>query len=83
MYYVYIVKCSDNTLYTGITTNIERRVFEHNSSLKGAKYTRCRRPVTLMYFENCDTKSDAAKRECSIKKLTRENKLKLINSKNY
>jgi putative endonuclease len=78
MYFVYIVRCSDNTLYTGFTTDIERRVEEHNSSNKGAKYTRSRRPVYLEYFESFDNKIDAFKREYSIKKLSRTKKLKLI-----
>lgn len=81
-YYVYIVQCSDTTLYTGITTNIERRLHEHNTSSKGAKYTRNRRPVILMYSEECENKSIASKREYQIKKLTRENKLKLIDKYN-
>lgn len=77
MHYVYIVKCSDNTLYTGYTTSIERRVKTHNSG-KGAKYTRGRLPVTLCYFEEYDNKIDAMRREYRIKRLKRKDKIKLI-----
>jgi putative endonuclease len=79
MNYVYIVRCSDGTLYTGYTNNLEKRLKVHNSG-KGAKYTRCRLPVNLVYSEKYCTKSEAIKREYAIKQLTRENKLKLINS---
>lgn len=82
MAYVYIVKCKDNTLYTGWTTNIERRIHEHNTSKKGAKYTLTRRPVKLVYFENFPTKIEAQKREYFIKQLCRKDKLLLITSKN-
>ena len=79
MYYVYILKCSDNTLYTGITTNLDRRIEEHNHSSKGAKYTRARRPVKLMYSEEYVDRSTASKREYQIKKkMTRIEKLELI-----
>ena len=78
-WHIYIVKCSDNSLYTGITTDVERRVNEHNTSKKGAKYTKSRRPVQLMYFETVSDRSGASKRECAIKKLTRTQKLKMIN----
>ena len=74
---VYIVKCSDETLYTGWTRNIEARLMAHNSGT-GSKYTRSRLPVILMYWEMLETKSDALKREAAIKKLTRKQKLKLI-----
>ncbi|MDX1294816.1 MAG: GIY-YIG nuclease family protein [Sulfurimonadaceae bacterium] len=77
-YFVYIVRCSDGTLYTGITTDIERRIEEHNQSPKGAKYTRNRRPVTLVYTEACDDKSNASKREYTIKRLTKVQKERLI-----
>lgn len=77
-YHVYILRCSDNTFYTGISSDIEKRVEEHNGSAKGAKYTRSRRPVTLLYSEKCGTKSDALKREIAIKKLTRQQKEKLV-----
>jgi putative endonuclease len=75
--YVYILRCSDGTLYTGYTNNLEKRLKVHNSA-KGAKYTRCRLPVELVYFEEYCTKSEATKREYAIKQLTRENKIKLI-----
>ena len=77
-YFIYIVKCSDNTLYTGITTDLQRRVDEHNHSKKGAKYTKHRRPVELLYYEVSKDRSSASKREYAIKKLTREEKLELI-----
>jgi putative endonuclease len=73
-----MLRCSDGTLYTGITTDLARRVEEHNSSFKGAKYTRPRRPVALVYTEFCEDKSSAAIRELEIKKLPREKKLELI-----
>ena len=81
-YFVYMLKCSDETLYTGITTDIKRRVDEHNNSLKGAKYTKLRRPVSLVYTENSENRSSASKREYEIKKLSREEKLKLIAKEN-
>ena len=79
MYYVYIVQCADETLYTGTATDIKRRIEEHNSSEKGAKYTRARRPVTLVYSEVLPDKSSALKREYEIKKkMSRKEKLQLI-----
>jgi len=75
---IYVVKCADDTLYTGVTTDIERRVEEHNSSDKGAKYTKNKRPVELVYFENRDDKVDAMQREYAIKQLSRKEKLELI-----
>ena len=79
MYYVYIVRCADDTLYTGIATELERRIKEHNSSEKGAKYTRVRRPVTLVYNEEYPDRSTASKREYEIKKkMNRIEKLALI-----
>lgn len=78
MNYVYIVECSDGTLYTGWTTNIENRLKAHNSG-KGAKYTKVRIPVKLRYSETYEGKSEALKREYAIKKLSRAKKLKLIN----
>jgi len=84
-HYVYIVQCADNTLYTGYTTNIDKRLREHNGEgvtktarSAGARYTRARRPVTLVYHEAFETRSAALKRECSIKQLTRSKKLALI-----
>ncbi|MFW5993998.1 MAG: GIY-YIG nuclease family protein [Halanaerobiaceae bacterium] len=78
MDYVYIVKCSDNTLYTGYTNDPVRRIEEHNSG-DGAKYTRGRRPVKLVYLEEFADKSEAMKREYEIKQLSRTDKLELIN----
>ena len=79
MYYVYIVECADKTLYTGIATELERRVEEHNNSEKGAKYTRVRRPVKLVYSEEYPDRSTASKREYEIKKkMSRAEKLALI-----
>lgn len=78
MYYLYILKCSDNTLYTGITTDLERRIFEHNTSLKWAKYTSSRRPVELVYSREYENRSEATKAELEMKKLKREEKEKLI-----
>jgi putative endonuclease len=77
-YFVYILKCNDNTLYTGITTDLKRRVSEHNSSLKGAKYTKQRRPVELVYAQEESDRSSASKREYEIKHLSRMQKLQLI-----
>ena len=81
MYYVYILLCGDDTLYTGITTDTARRVREHNSG-KGAKYTRSRLPVRLVYQESQPDKPAALRREIEIKKLTRGQKLKLIEEQN-
>ena len=78
-YYIYILKCSDETLYTGITTDLIRRLDEHNNSDKGAKYTKLRRPVKLVYSEPSEDRSSASKREYVIKKLSRLKKLELIN----
>ena len=75
---VYIVHCSDDSLYTGVTTDLNRRLKEHNESSMGAKYTRARRPVTLAWFEQCESRSNASTREAEIKKLDREQKLQLI-----
>ena len=77
MNYVYILKCSDGTYYTGWTTDPERRLKVHNSG-KGAKYTRSRLPVELIYTEEFDNKTDAQRREYAIKRLTRAEKEKLI-----
>lgn len=77
MNYVYILKCKDSSLYTGWTTDLVNRVNTHNAG-KGAKYTRGRIPCRLVYFESFDNKSDALKRECSIKKLSKISKSNLI-----
>lgn len=78
MCYVYILECSDNTLYTGWTNNLEKRVNTHSKG-KGAKYTRARLPITLVYYEEYKDKISAQKREYKIKQLSRAEKLKLIN----
>lgn len=76
-WYVYIVQCRDDSLYTGITTNIEARVSQHNTG-KGAKYTRSRSPVTLVYTENAENRSTALRRELQIKKMTPQQKRDLV-----
>ncbi|MBQ4517378.1 MAG: GIY-YIG nuclease family protein [Clostridia bacterium] len=82
MHYVYILKCHDDTYYTGWTTDLEKRLHTHNEG-EGAKYTRSRRPVELVYFEEFHDKSSALKRECAIKALSRTQKELLIHqSKN-
>lgn len=77
--YTYIVECSDGTLYTGWTTDIDKRLKAHNSKT-GAKYTRSRTPVKLVYYEEFDTKEKAMSREYHIKRLTRKEKNELIHS---
>lgn len=79
-YWVYIAKCADDTLYTGMTTDVERRIGEHNTG-SGAKYTRSRRPITCVYKEQCESRSAALKREAQIKRLSRRDKQKLIANK--
>jgi putative endonuclease len=80
-YFTYILRCVDDTLYTGITTDLMRRVDEHNADdKKWAKYTKYRRPVELVYSEKYENRSDASKREYTIKEMTREEKIKLIQS---
>lgn len=75
---VYMLRCSDGTLYTGITTEVERRLAEHNGPDKGAKYTRSRQPVTLVYRKSTKNRSEASKMEYAIKKMDRKAKEKLI-----
>lgn len=77
MDYVYLLKCADGTLYTGWTNDLEHRVRMHNEG-KGAKYTKSRRPVALVYWEPCESKSAALKRERAVKRLARAQKLRLI-----
>ena len=77
---VYIVECADGSYYTGITTDTQRRLLEHNYSFKSAKYTRSRRPVHLVYEETVDNRSVASKREYVIKKMKRKDKAQLIKS---
>lgn len=75
--YTYILKCKDDTLYTGWTNNLKKRLEDHNAG-KGAKYTKYRRPVQLVYYESYDTKEEAMRREYVIKCMTRKEKIKLI-----
>ncbi|MEA3289843.1 MAG: GIY-YIG nuclease family protein [Campylobacterota bacterium] len=77
-YFVYILECNDGSLYTGITKDVSKRLDEHNNSDKGAKYTKVRRPVKLVYQEGSENRSTASKREYEIKKFTRTKKLQLI-----
>ena len=77
MYYTYMVRCSDDTLYTGYTDDVEKRIKVHNSG-KGAKYTRSRLPVELVYFKEFETKSEAMREEYRIKQLKRTEKEALI-----
>lgn len=76
-WFVYILRCADGTLYTGSTDDVARRLDVHNSG-KGAKYTRSRRPVQVVYSEECESYSAALKREYAIKQLTRQQKMELI-----
>lgn len=80
-YYLYILKCHDKTLYTGITTDLNRRLKEHNFSDLGAKYTKSRRPVKLAFSKSFKNRSLASKEEARIKKLSRVEKIKLIKLK--
>jgi putative endonuclease len=77
-WYVYMLYCDDGSLYTGITTDLMRRLSEHNDNKLGARYTRARRPVKLAWFEQCDSRSHASVREAEIKKLDRQQKSELI-----
>lgn len=76
-FYVYMMRCADGSLYTGYTTDVKRREKAHNTG-KGAKYTRSRRPVTLAWYEPCEDKSAALRREAALKRLTHADKLALI-----
>ena len=77
MFFAYLVRCADGTLYGGYTTDLQKRLTAHNSG-KGAKYTRSRLPVELVWWEECATKQAAMSRECQVKHLTREEKLGLV-----
>lgn len=79
MWCLYILRCADDSLYTGITNDLDARVSRHESG-SGAKYTRGRRPVKLVYSEPCPGRSEAARREWQVKQLSRQGKLKLIES---
>lgn len=82
-WFVYMLRCADDSLYTGITTDLERRLDEHNHcEQKGARYTRARRPVALAYAEPCDSRSEASQREYLLKRLSRAEKLDLVNNSN-
>lgn len=77
-WYVYLLRCADDTLYAGVTTDCERRLREHNGEKKGgAKYTRVRRPVVIFWSQPCDDRSSACQREAKIKKMSRAKKLAL------
>ncbi len=78
MFYVYILTCADDTLYTGSTNNLEKRLHKHNHLKSGAHYTKIRRPVVLSYSEECKTYAEARAREGELKRLTRKEKLELI-----
>lgn len=78
MYFVYILECSDKTFYIGSTNDVEKRIAAHNTLKTGAKYTKARRPVTLVYSESFETKSEALKREHLLKKMTRQEKEKFL-----
>ncbi len=80
LYYVYILECADGTYYTGSTNDVEKRVITHNNAKTGAKYTKSRRPVKLVYQESLSTKGAALTRENQIKQLTRQQKIILIKS---
>ncbi len=80
MYFVYILECADKTLYTGITTDVRRRLTEHKVG-KGGRYTRARGARRVVYSEKCKDRSSASKREAAIKHLSREQKLTLIRAK--
>lgn len=79
MNYTYIVKCSDGSLYTGWTNDLEKRIRVHNEG-KGAKYTKSRRPVVLAYYEEFQTKEEAMRREWEIKQMSRNQKMKMLTS---
>jgi len=81
MYHLYILKCADKTLYTGITVDLDRRIKEHNTSRLGAKYTASRRPVKLVYSKKFRTRSTASKEEYRIKQLSRKEKLALASTR--
>lgn len=78
MYFLYILQCADDSLYTGITTDLDRRIKEHNDSKLGAKYTKIRRPVKLVYSKEFTDRSQASKEESRIKKLSRQQKIDLL-----
>ncbi|WP_086934195.1 GIY-YIG nuclease family protein [Agarilytica rhodophyticola] len=77
-WFVYIVECVDTSFYAGITTDIDRRLHEHNEKKSGARYTRAKRPVKLVYSEAMENRSEASKREYAIKQMTRKQKEQII-----
>ncbi len=79
-HYTYILRCADNTLYVGATNDLGKRLVQHNTSKQGAHYTKIRRPVVLEYAEEFETLGESRKREAEIKRLTRQEKLKIISS---
>lgn len=82
-WYVYLLRCADDSYYTGVTTDLVRRLDEHNfDDKKAAKYTRARRPLKMVYFELCDSRSDAGSREYEIRKSPRKKKIELARSMN-
>ena len=79
-WFLYVVRCCDGTLYTGVTTDLNRRVNEHNTSKRGAKYTKTRRPVNLIWSKEYNNRSEAQSAEYNFKKLSRKQKLDIINN---
>jgi len=77
-WFVYMLRCADNSLYTGVTTDVERRVVEHNAKKSVTKYTRVRQPVSVAYQEKAESRSEACKREAQLKKLTKKDKESLV-----
>lgn len=77
-WFLYVVRCGDDTLYTGVTTDLNRRVNEHNTSKRGAKYTKTRRPVNLIWSKEYNNRSEAQSAEYNFKKLSRKQKLDII-----
>jgi len=80
MYFVYLLSCADGSIYTGITTNLERRFAEHETGKRGAKFTRAKKPVRFLHFEEYGNRSLASKREAEIKAWPRAKKMKLVAS---
>ncbi len=79
-WFVYMLRCADNSLYTGVTTDVERRLKEHNEEKAGAKYTRAKRPVVMVYEESAESRSAACQREYQLKKLKKHEKESLVNT---
>ena len=80
-WFLYVVRCNDDTLYTGVTTDVTRRVNEHNSSPRGSKYTKARRPAELVYWIDFEDRSAAQKAEFKFKKLSKQEKETIINER--